>query len=189
MLISTLLLSICRSSCLFSRNTNISSGLDLFSVLLLKIRHFFYILSLNIEWQGRLVNWLASHFTSIRPEHKTWCVLPGIKIIGKILLVLSTSEKKPPEWLSKLWLIQENNRSSLFCGCQIKSGLPFFFWRTCFNKTQISTNPDGLCFPTGWSNSAIWLWRQWLCESTSNKGFSTNHERQLPVLLMIRDDI
>lgn len=58
-LISTLLSSICRSSCLYSRNTNISSVLGLSSMLLLKIRHFFYIVSLNIEWQGRfkLVGW------------------------------------------------------------------------------------------------------------------------------------
>lgn len=126
-LISTLLSSICRSSCLYPRNTNISSGLDLSSILLLKIRCFFYTVSLNIEWQGRLVSWLASHFTSLGSEHKTWCILPRIKIIRKILLVLSTSEKKkPPEWLSKLWLVQGNNRSSLFCGCQVKSGLPFF---------------------------------------------------------------
>lgn len=68
-LISTLLSSICRSSCCYSRNTNISSGLDLSSILLMKIRHFFYIVSLNTEWQGRLVSWLASHFTSLGPEH------------------------------------------------------------------------------------------------------------------------
>lgn len=82
-LISTLLSRICRSSCCYSRNTNISSGLELSSILLLKIRPF-YIVSLNIEWQGRLVSWLAPHFTSLCPEYKTWCILPGIKIIGKM---------------------------------------------------------------------------------------------------------
>lgn len=73
----------------------------------------------------------------------------------------------------------------------VKSRVDHFFWRTCFNETQISTNPDALCYLTGWSNGVFWLRRLWLRESTSKEdtGFSTNLERQLPVLLMLGDDI
>lgn len=50
-------------------------------------------MSLKIQYQGTLFSWLASLFNSLCAEHKIWCILlPGIKIMRKIHLMLSTTE-------------------------------------------------------------------------------------------------